>query len=829
MDVPPRGPIPARIMVVGEAPGADEERLGKPFVGQSGRELTRMLGEAGIDDSQVFFTNVARKRPPNNDINSYIAKAKKDISKSHTLLKGKWVTPEIIQGYNLLLSEISTVRPEVILALGNTALWALTGHWGILKWRGSTLSLDSANGSAIIPTIHPAGVLREWSQRAVVIADLRRAARYSRGRVPPPVWHFILRPTYEQVCNYLDQLYVRACHREPLRLSFDLETRAGHIACAGIGTSATDACCIPFMCVERNEGYWDLESESQIVFRLYRLLTHPNVRVIGQNLLYDCQYTWKHWSFVPNVFQDTMISQHAIFSSQPKGLAFLASLHCDYYVYWKDEGKNWDAKLPEEQLWSYNCRDCVHTFEVAGSLSAAVGRMGLEGVHAFQQELFWPVLRAIQRGVRIDTGKRADLIREVKEEISRRETFIKEILGHSINPRSSKQMQTLFYKDFNQPVILKRAKHGKPGAPTCDDDALQKIAQRQPILRPLVNSICDIRTLGVFLSNFLERPLSRDGRMRCAYNIGGSESGKSAPYTYRLSSSEDAFGSGGNLQNIPSEKSKSAGKAKARGGVPALGDPYSLPNIRQMFVPDPNQIFFDGDLDRADLQIVAAEAAATGDTRLLEILKSGADTHLAGAFTLLGKEPPPLDELVETHPKYKEWREPYEHDRQFAKTFCHGTNYGGSARTMAVHTGRSVAQAERAQRLWFHFNPGIRKWHDRVRIQVANHGYITNRFGYRWKIFDRLDSVFGEALAWIPQSTVSIVINKIWMNLYHNLPEVEVLMQVHDSLCGQFPIMDSPRLVPEILKQARIEVPYDPPLVIPFSLKTSLVSWGDCK
>lgn len=829
VDVPPRGPLSARIMAVGEAPGADEERLGKPFVGPSGQELTRMLGEAGIDDSQVFFTNIARQRPPNNDINSYIAKAKKDISKSHSLFKGKWVTAEILQGYNLLLSEIDRVKPSIILALGNTALWALTGRWGIIKWRGSLLRCDFPPEAPVIPTIHPAGVLREWAQRAVVVADLRRAARCARTGIVHPNWHFTIRPTYEQTIQYLDQLYVRASHREVLTLSFDLETRAGHIACAGIGTSPTDAFCIPFMCVERNEGYWDLDAESNIVYRLYQLLRHHNVRVIGQNLLYDCQYTWKHWQFVPNVHQDTMISQHAIYSSQPKGLAFLASLHCEYYVYWKDEGKNWATNTSEDQLWAYNCRDCIHTYEVALSLNNTVRKLGLEPVHTFQQELFWPVLRAIQRGVRIDPRKRQDLIEEVREEIKRREEFLTAVLDHPINPRSPKQMKALFYEDFRQPVIFTRAKRGQPSRPTLDDEALQKIATREPLLRPVINSICDIRTLGIFLSNFLERPLSRDGRMRCAYNIGGSESGKSAPYTYRLSSSEDAFGSGGNLQNIPSEKSKSAGKAKARGGIPALGNPYQFPNIRQMFVPDPNQLFFDGDLDRADLQVVAAEAAERGDTRMLEILRTGADVHLANVFSIRGKEPPPLDELVEAHPRYREHREPHEHQRQFAKTFCHGTNYGGSARTMAAHTGRSVAETERAQRLWFHFNPGIRKWHDSVRIQITNHRYIENRFGYRWQIFDRIDSVFGEALAWIPQSTVSIVINRIWMNFYKHLPEVEVLMQVHDSLCGQLPIAKSDALIPQMFAQSRIEIPYKKPLVIPFSLKTSLVSWGDCK
>ncbi|MFS2212853.1 hypothetical protein, partial [Kosakonia cowanii] len=66
---------------------------------------------------------------------------------------------------------------------------------------------------------------------------------------------------------------------------------------------------------------------------------HPNVLVRGQNLLYDAQYTYRHWHFVPRVAQDTMISHHTMWAGLPKRLDFQASMYCDHYVYWKDEGK----------------------------------------------------------------------------------------------------------------------------------------------------------------------------------------------------------------------------------------------------------------------------------------------------------------------------------------------------------------------------------------------------------------------------------------------------------------------------------------------------------
>ncbi|MGI0134444.1 MAG: DNA polymerase [Candidatus Micrarchaeaceae archaeon] len=826
IQVRPDGPANARIMIVGEAPGSEEESKGIPFVGASGQELNRMLQEAGIGRNECFLTNVARERPTGNDITQFINGNKKSPGSGWTQLRNRWVTRQIAEGYSLLQKEISMVKPNIIVPVGNVALWALTGKWGISKWRASMMYCDFAQSIKVLPTIHPASVLRQWSDRPIVVQDLRRVKRHAGPDPwPKPKWHFEVRPTFTYCIGILSQLSSRLESGESLRISFDIETRSGHIACAGLAWTYTDALCIPLMCIEKSGGYWSEDQEAEIIHWLWRILTHKRCKVIGQNIIYDSQYTWRHWHFVPNVAHDTMIGQHSIFADMEKGLAFLASMYCEYYYYWKDESKDWDPKVGEEQLWYYNCEDCVYTLECSDVILKTADTLGLRDVHDAQQEMFWPVLRAMQLGVRVDIEKRNKLVMEVSDELRRREEFLIEVLGHPINPRSPQQMQRLFYEDLKQPIIMTRAAKGVPARPTLNDDALQKIATREPILRPLVNCVSDIRTLGVFLGTFLTAPLGEDGRFRCSYNIGGSASGKSAPKTYRMSSSEDAFGGGGNLQNIPSDKSKTVGKAAARAKAASIIDAYKLPNLRDMFIPDPGYVFFNGDLDRADLQVVAWEA---DDEMLKSALRLGADIHLLNAFILQGKEPPPIEELIESHSKYADHRGPQKLLREFSKVFCHGTNYGGSARTMAANTGRSIQEVERAQKIWFGAHPGIRVWHERVKEQLLKRRFVENKFGYRWYVFDRIDSIIPEAIAWIPQSTVSIVINRIWKAFYRELPEVQTTIMVHDSLAGQIPrhlVQSSVRKMEEL---ARIIVPYDDPLTIPFSIKTSEVSWGDC-
>jgi uracil-DNA glycosylase len=388
------GPAPARIMIVGEAPGSDEVRAGKPFVGMSGIELDRMLHEAGILRSDCFVTNVCREQPPGNEMAVWIPSIKKDIQPNFVRFRDKMVHPFIPQGYALLQKEIALVKPTLILALGNTPLWALTGRWGITKWRGSQLVQNAADlidqildpPVKVIPTYHPAAILRQWDWRAISLHDLRRAKREAEtATYRIPEWTFILRPSIVQALGTLGGLLERL-ETGPTLLSFDLETRAGHIACAGIAWSKEAAICIPFMAVGQPEGYWPLEEEVLVLDALRLALCHPNARVVGQNLLYDAQYTWRHWHFTPRVHFDTMIAHHTAFAAAAgpdetslaklnkqkkrqggfkKSLDFQSSMYNAHYVYWKDDSKEWDPAIGEEQFWRYNCEDAVRTMECA--------------------------------------------------------------------------------------------------------------------------------------------------------------------------------------------------------------------------------------------------------------------------------------------------------------------------------------------------------------------------------------------------------------------------------------------------------------------------------
>lgn len=334
MSIRGEGPIPARVMIVGEWPG---ERDKTPFDGAAGQELNRMLHEVGIMRTDCYLTYACKQRPPEGIIGHWIALKKKDISQHHTLLRNLYCTYHIHEGIAELETEIEMVQPNIIIAMGNLASWATTGQWSVLKWRGSQLS--TAKGVKVIPTLTPGAVMREWPQRATVLNDLRRVKRhmtYKGDWNNKPAWKFIIRPSFQQAQSTLQMLQEKV-QLAPTWLEFDLETFivSKHIRCAGISWSRTEAICIPV--TDGYADYWNADEEAILIYQMYKLLTHPNAWIRGQNLLFDCQYTQRYWHFIPNVKQDTMISQHSAFCALPKGLDFLGSLYADFYTNWKQE------------------------------------------------------------------------------------------------------------------------------------------------------------------------------------------------------------------------------------------------------------------------------------------------------------------------------------------------------------------------------------------------------------------------------------------------------------------------------------------------------------
>lgn len=778
--VPGEGPAPARVMIVGEAPGQEELIQGAPFRGASGQLLNDVLQSFGQLRTECYVTNVSLYGPPNGKIELMFDN--KSYGKAH-----RQPNAELRASLDRLYFDIDRVKPEIIIALGDVALWALTGERGIIKWRGSQLDFEHKrceHKCLLVPTVHPAYVMRQYEDRVLFQRDIQRALTWCHSRYRPPEPRYIVRPSFAQVMEILRDLEAGASLKTPVHLAGDIETRKGHIACFGFSWSDSAGLCIPFMCVERNEGYWTLDEEQEIVLAIVKLFRNPFVRWYFQNGLYDFQYFARYWGVIPHLELDTMLGHHLLYPNMRKGLDVLSSLYCRFHRYWKDDGKEWHPKMDEEQLWRYNLDDCARTYESAQHIIDTIQRRGLESQCEFQHEQFHVVLRMMLRGVRTDPKKRAELSLHLTEEIMHRQSWLDRATPESLNARSPQQMQKFFYGLVGAKVIRDR----KTGRPTTNDKALRTIAKREPWIRPIVRKILEIRSIGVFNSTFIRMRLDHDNRLRTSYNVAGTE-------TFRWSSSANAFGSGGNLQNIP------------KGGEDPTGElELDLPNVRSLFLPDPGYTICECDLDRADAQVVAWEAH---DDELKAIFREGADLHMENARAIFGSRAG-------------------KRERQLAKIGVHATNYGSRERTLAIALGITVHEATRFQDRWFAAHPGILDWHRRIEDALITTRRVENKFGFGITFYGRIESAFTEALAWIPQSTVALVIDKGLVRVDRNLRrDVQILMQVHDSGIFQIETCKFRRVAPKLLEALQVVIPYDDPLVIPVGMEASERSWGD--
>jgi len=239
-----------------------------------------------------------------------------------------------------------------------------------------------------------------------------------------------------------------------------------------------------------------------------------------------------------------------------------------------------------------------------------------------------------------------------------------------------------------------------------------------------------------------------------------------------------------------------------------------LPNIRKMFIPDLDHVMIEADLSGADALIVAREA---GDKELENDIISGIDLHSKNAAELFGPEFTRLDKASPIRYQL----------RQHTKQGVHATNYGAVARTLAQILGWPISRAETFQRSWFSLHPGIYEWQRRTERQLSKDRTIHNAFGYHIIYFDRIEALLGQALAWVPQSTVAETCFCGALRVEAMCPWADLRLQVHDSLLMQVHRSIFPSCIPELKKALHNPVPYDPPLIIPWKISASAKSWGD--
>ncbi len=333
MHTSPTASASRTLVIIGEAPGAEEERAGVPFIGSAGRQLTETFAQAGLDRAEWHILNTFIRRPPENDLGAWTLN-KTDFKREYGYvpttppLKKRYLCPEHQWQIAELQTRLRILQPDLILAMGATALWALTGMDAITQWRGTFFT--SPFGRAIA-TLHPASILYQYANLPFLWADLVKVRLWLAGELPAPLRRRLwINPTWAEI----DACYSRFAAAPKTLLGVDIETCPAIDQITTISfSSETEGICIPIWDRHAYEpsphNYWPEVADEVRAWRaIKRFAELPNPKVL-QNGMYDSQYLLdapipirlRNWS------HDTVLASHSYQPELKKDLGTLASIH----------------------------------------------------------------------------------------------------------------------------------------------------------------------------------------------------------------------------------------------------------------------------------------------------------------------------------------------------------------------------------------------------------------------------------------------------------------------------------------------------------------------
>lgn len=760
------GPRSTSLMIVGEAPGKNEDESGIPFVGASGEDLNNYLGEVNIHRQDCFVTNVVHERPPNNKFEAFL----------------KPPHPALFAGIIQLKKDIEEIRPNLVLALGDVPLRFLTNKHSITKYRGSILECALVKGQKVIATYHPASVFRMHENRALIQLDMKRVAEEMKF----PEINLPKREITIYGTGNLDWMLVEEMFNAEW-LSVDIETSPGptrhELICVGFSDVPGRALVIPINAPGGEAA-------------IRRLLASP-AKKCGQNFgQYDLTVLEDNGYEVKNFAWDIMYSHHALLLEAAgggdevkmlrggkagprgplaKGLGFQVSIYTRQPFY-KDDGKLWRETGDINVFYRYNGLDAACTGEIRQVHDRELSDFGVR--HVFDHEMaILPLLRQMsRRGIKIDLAARAALKTQYLTEIDNLQRFLDRAAGRPINVKSTHakgDVKTLLYEDLKLPPILDKETH----RPTVNKDALIALAAKHG--HPVLLTILEIRKRRTLVETFLNASVDSDGRMRCLFDPSGTRTG-------RLASRAGIYGSGTNLQNIP-------------------------PKLRRMFVADDGKVLFYIDLSQAEARVVAYLARCES---LIELFTSGRDIHKENATRFFGY----YNEDVRISVK------------RIVHGSNYGEGVDKIITVAAADGIKLKREdVARGQEAYFMLYPEIKEnyWED-VKRELRYTRILTTPLGWKRQFYGRWDNAkfLNEAIAFIPQCTVGIL-GEMGMLAASKVPGAEILLNEHDAVVGQCDERDVGTVIPAV--QRAMEIPVEihgRTLVIPSDAKVGK-NWGE--
>lgn len=777
-----------RIMVVAKWPDSDAIANMRPLAGAAGSLLFNSLRRYGI-----------------NAVDCSIAYCSPMWLSEH---KNVWRDPLIHEGLHALRDFINAQRPNIILLLGDIPLRAAftDGSRGVEQWRGSLMLCDDPDsvmfGYKVLPTYDPKNVFIDWTKSPLFFFDMQRLAENASTRDYKPIERdYEIHVSASRACWLLESITDITS-----AVALDIEGYVTGMSCVSFATSPSRAFILPLA------TYNDAD-KAKVLKSLHKFLASSTPKIL-QNQLYDnFVLSWTYKSPIRNVIWDTMLSGWEIYPELPKGLAMQTSIWTMQPYYKMGRSSN-----DQQTLHTYCCTDSCVTYEIALRHRSALSAKPDAYAHfKFNMALLPALLYMEQRGIRYNRDAASNALSETCASLTAIQSDLDDSISAcwkrygsrgpapvSLNVNSPKQVAETLFTRFGYPK-----QHPKKGREvdttkvTTNVDALLN-------LRKTYNGPNDV-VLELLLKYrsldktriALEITNDKDGRVRCGYNIVGTDTG-------RLSCNESPTGSGANLTTITKK-------------------------LRYLYMADEDHWIFQCDLSGADGWTVAAQCALRGDPTMFDdyefglkpakiivlMMRNGHEAVAKMDRDTIRKLSKSVDEDTNVDPMGWQY--------YAAKQVQHGTNYGLGTDKMSDNILKksykekgemfvvSKQECQQMQDAYLRRYPGVRMWHKAVQQMIQDTGEMPSASGHTRRFFGRRNdhSTYRTAYSHEPQVNTTYATNKalwrLWTdpdNRRGNKFIVEPIHHVHDALIGQFHKSDTEWAI------KRIRTWFDNPMTI---------------
>lgn len=320
-----------KIVILVDFPGKTDLVTRGLLTGSTGRLFWDAWNSSPLKheyDKEIW--SVLPMRPSDGKVESFcVSKKEAELACKpypyNFIKSGKWLHPRYFQYLDQLKEKLDKAKPNLVLALGPLACWAMIGDARLSIHRG-TCSVG-LGGFKVLPSINPTTLMRDFAQLPILAADLLKASREAQW---PEVKRPLRRVMVPETRADLDIAF--SVLKSQSKLSLDIETIpvAKQITCVGFGIGTSLAYVFPFTNKETPSGnYWeDAKDEIHAWWIIKELCKNPKIEKVLQNGLYDIQWLWRICNIPVYGFRDdTMILHHCLYPELPKGLGFLGSIY----------------------------------------------------------------------------------------------------------------------------------------------------------------------------------------------------------------------------------------------------------------------------------------------------------------------------------------------------------------------------------------------------------------------------------------------------------------------------------------------------------------------